>query len=118
MWDALLDQNLAYQRSIPAPDGGGGATRTWATKIAAMPCSVQSASSRTVYDFAQRGIQINRAIYTTSDLDALLAGGPGVGDRIVGLNGMYYIVQGSNRDQNLMISSEPIYRLDCQTLVE
>jgi hypothetical protein len=118
MWGALLDQTVAYQRSTPAPDGGGGVTRTWVTKIAGMICSIQSARSDTVYWFQQRGIRIDWSVYTTVDINAILGSPATPGDRLLTSSGSNLVVMGVKRDQNFVISPEPIYQLDCQLLVE
>lgn len=118
MWGTLLDQSLAYQRQIPSPDTGGGSTRTWKAMVAAFPASVQAARSSTVFRFGQRGITVDYEIYTTFDLNASLSGGIRTGDRIPAALGGYYLVQGYQRDQNAVLSLEPIYCIACQYLVE
>jgi len=117
-WDDLIDQVLPYQRSTNTPDGAGGSTQGWTQIIAAVPVSIQPATSTDILRFAQRGIKVDFKIYTTLDLNALLSGGIRIGDRFAAPSNVYYVVRDYKRDQNFNLSSEPLYCIGCERLIQ
>lgn len=111
MWSALLDQVVSIERQTPATDSAGGTTRTFAVALSNIPAAIQPASSRIVESFARRSISVDTMIYTTTDLNALLAGGLKAGDRIVDANSTKYVVQGVKKQLNQVLSTEPLYEI-------
>jgi hypothetical protein len=119
MWGTLLDRTMSIQRAVLTQDAGGGTVRTYGPLSPALsvPCSLQSARAATVEWFLRRNIDVDYEIYTTSDLDVLMSGGVKLTDAFVDGNGILYAVKGVKRDQNLIISPEPIYCIACQRVV-
>lgn len=112
MWDALIDTSLAYQDQSTAPDGTGGTTQSWA-KVVDFPCAIQPASSNTITLYAKRQITVTTAIYTTTDLNNIVPRGINSGDRVTD-GSTFWIIKGFQRQQNSILSPEPIYRIDCE----
>jgi hypothetical protein len=119
MWGTLLDRTLSIQRAALSQDAGGGTVRTYAplSPAVSVPCSLQSARAATVEWFLRRNIEVDYEIYTTSDLDSLIDGGLKLTDAFVDGNGILYVVKGFKRDQNLILSPEPIYCIACQRVI-
>lgn len=113
MWDALIDTSLAYQQFSAAPDGTGGTTQSWVTVVSNFPCAIQPSSSNTVIAYAKRQITVDTAIYTTTDLDNIVTNGINSGDKLTD-GSSFWIVKGFQRQQNSILSPEPIYRIDCE----
>jgi hypothetical protein len=111
----LLDRSLIYQRQATTPDGSGGAVRTFATLLVAVPCAISPASAAVSTDYARRDMIVDYSLYTTADLDTLLSGGPLLGDRLVD-GAVYYLVKTVKKSANAAVSSQPLYRLDCQRI--
>ncbi len=119
MWGTLLDRTMGIWRANLTQDAGGGTVRAYAALSPAVnvPCSLQSARSATVEWFLRRNIDVDYEIYTTSDLDSLLDGGPKLTDAFVDSGGVQYLVKGFKRDQNLILSPEPLYTIACYRVV-
>ncbi|HEX4123742.1 MAG TPA: hypothetical protein VHY37_03385 [Tepidisphaeraceae bacterium] len=111
----LLDRSLTYQRQAITPDGSGGAVRTFATLLVAVPCAISPASAAVATDYARRDMIVDYSIYTTADLDSLLAGGPMLGDRLVD-GVVYYLVKTLKKSANAAVSGLPLYQFDCQRI--
>lgn len=114
-WSFLIDQTLAYQQQSVVADAGGGAIQSWATVIAAVPVAIQPPSTKIVNQFLQRQIEISFAIYTTMELQTLVPGGIVAGDRLTD-GTKWYRIEGWRRDQNFVLSDEPLYCLPCSVL--
>jgi len=112
---SLLDQTLSLQRATITQDASGGSTRTFAQILANIPCLPEPAAASVIADYARRDMLVNYTIYTTSDLDTLIAGGVQVNDRFTD-GSVYYVVKASRKNANSQISSEVLYQLDCERI--
>jgi hypothetical protein len=68
-----------------------------------------------IADYARREMLVNYHIYTTADLDTLIAGGVKLNDRFTD-GSAFYVVKASRKNANLQISSEVLYQLDCERI--
>jgi hypothetical protein len=110
---ALLDQTLTLQRQAISRDGSGGAVRTYATLLANIACAVSPAGASVVSDYARRDVIVTYHVFTTADLDTLVAGGARLGDRFTD-GTKSYLVKAVKKSANAMVSSEPLYQIDCE----
>ena len=110
---SLLDQKLALQRQSITRDASGGLVRSFTQLLANLPCTVSPASARVVTDYARRDMIVDHHIFTTTDLDAVIAGGVRLGDRFTD-GVVFYLVKAVNRTENKVISSEIVYEIDCE----
>jgi hypothetical protein len=112
----LLDQRLSFQRQQISPDASGGSSRAFATLLSGVPCSISPASASIAADYARRDMVVDSHVYTTADLDSLLAGGARLGDRFTdGTN--FYLVKAVLKSANAAVSSEVLYQVDCERRV-
>jgi hypothetical protein len=112
---ALLDKSFAYQRQSVATDASGGAVRTFATILSAVPCAVSPASAAVVADYARRDMIVTYQVYTNADLDNLVSGGAKLGDRFTD-GTRFYLVKDVKKSANALVTSEPLYQLDCELI--
>ena len=112
---ALLDQSLTLQRQTITRDGSGGSIRTFATILANVACAVAPASAAIVSDYARRDMIVTYHVYTTSDLDTLVAGGAMLGDLVTD-GTRNYLVKAVKKSANSLVSAEPLYQLDCELI--
>ena len=117
MWESLMDKRVSVQRSTVGKDAGGGATRTFATIASNVQASIQSASSRDVDLYSRRNLVIDHTIYCVFDFDTKISGGLKLGDNIVDANGIVYVVRGVQKDQNSAISTQPLYQIAAQRII-
>jgi hypothetical protein len=110
---SLLDQKLTLQRQSITRDASGGLLRSFTQLLADVPCTVCPASAKLVTDYARRDMIVDHRIYTTSDLDAVIAGGVRLGDRFTD-GVVFYLVKAVKRTENKVISSEIVYEIDCE----
>lgn len=117
IFSSLMDQSLSVERATLGTDASGGSTRAWAPALAGIAAAVQpvSAHERDVWD--RRNMRVDVAILCEADFDALLAGGLKLGDRFKDAAGIYYAVQGVERQYNRIISPSPLYRVLCERTV-
>lgn len=113
MFSSLLDEFLTIQRQTIAPDASGGSTRSFAVAATNVPCAIAPASAAVTADYARRDMIVDCHVYTTANLDALLPGGPRLGDRLTD-GSIYYLVKGVQKFTNAMIANEPVYQMDCE----
>jgi head-tail adaptor len=110
---SLLDQKLTLQRQSLTRDASGGLVRSFTQLSADIPATVAPASAKVVTDYARRDMIVDHHIYTTTDLDAAVAGGVRLGDRLTdGVS--FYLVKAVKRTANKVISSEVVYEMDCE----
>ena len=86
---ALLTSSLTVQRQTVTPDGGGGASRTWATRDdlpAAIPCRIQPAGWHLSRQFARDDSTVIFEVHTQVDLAATRQ------DRLI-VDGVAYAVE-------------------------
>ena len=113
MISSLLDQRLSLQRQQITPDASGGSSRTFTTLLANVACAVSPASASIAADYARRDMVVDSHIYTTADLDSLIAGGVRLGDRFTdGTN--FYLVKAVLKSANSAVSNEVLYQVDCE----
>jgi hypothetical protein len=112
----LLDQTFALQRQQVASDASGGATRTFATLLAQVPCATEPASAAISADYARRDMLVDSHVYTTANLDALVSGGVQLGDRFA-TGSAYFLVKAVCKFANAAVSGEVLYRVDCERRV-
>lgn len=110
---ALLDQTLTLQRQTVSADASGGSVRTFAAILNGVPCAVAPAGASDVADYARRDMIVDYTVYTTADLDTLAPGGVALGDRLTD-GTVYYLIKDVKKSANAQITSEVLYRLDCQ----
>ncbi len=110
---ALLDQTLTVQRQSTTADASGGTTRTFANVLSNVPCAIAPARASVVADYARRDMVVNYHVYTTTDLDAAIAGGVGLTDRLTD-GTRYYLVKAVLRSANALVTSEVLYQIDCE----
>ena len=113
---ALLDRTMNLERQSTIADGSGGTVRTFAAILSNVPCAVMPATASVVADYARLDMIVNYTLYTTADLDTLVTGGVSLGDRFVD-TGVYYLVKAVKKSANAMITSEPLYEIDCERRV-
>jgi|SRR6185437_16171273 len=109
----LLDQHLTIQRQQITRDASGGATRTFATLLSGVACSVMPASTSMSGDYARRDMTVDHHIYITADLNGLIDGGLRLGDRLTDGNN-FYLVKAVKKSANSMVSGEVLYQVDCE----
>ncbi len=112
-FSTLLDRRLTLQRQQLTSDASGGTTRTFVDVLTLLPCAIAPASAGVVADYARRDMIVNHHVYTTADLDGLIAGGVRLGDRIAD-GGVIYLVKAVLRSANTAVSAEVVYQLDCE----
>ena len=113
---ALLDQRLSIQRQQVTPDASGGAARTFTTLLSNVPFSIAPASAAVTADYARRDMIVDHRAYTTADLDAILAGGLRLGDRLTD-GTVFYLVKAVKKSANAMVTSDVLYEVDCERRV-
>jgi hypothetical protein len=111
----LLDQSLVYQRQTVSTDASGGAVRTFATILSAVPCAVSPASAAVVADYARRDMIVTYHVYTNADLDNLITGGATLSDRLTD-GTRFYLVKDVKKSANALVTAEPLYQLDCELI--
>jgi hypothetical protein len=109
---ALLDQTLTIERQTVTLDNSGGSTRSFSTVLSNVPCAVAPARATVVADYARRDMVVDHHVYTTSGLDTLVPGGVKLGDRLTD-GSVYYLVKAVKKSANKLITTEPLYQLDC-----
>jgi len=111
--NSLLDQSFTLQRPSLAADASGGSTRTFATLLANIPSAISPARAAIVADYARRDMIVDHHVYTTADLDKLIAGGVRLGDRFTD-GSVLYLVKAVKRAANAMVSEQAVYQFDCE----
>jgi len=113
----LLDRVLTLQRQSVTVDASGGAVRAFSTILSNIPAALQPASASVVADYARLDMLVNYQIYTTADLDTLVSGGVQLGDRFTD-GSVYYLVKAVKKSANALITSEPLYQVDCERRID
>ena len=112
---ALLDQTLNLQRQTISRDASGAAVRTYSTLLANIACAVSPAGASVVADYARLDVIVTYSIYTTADLDTLVTNGARLGDRLTD-GTKYYLVKAVKKSANALVTSEPLYQVDCELI--
>lgn len=110
---SLLDQSLTIERQTTTSDASGGATRSFSAILSKVACAVSPARASVVADYARRDMLVNYHVYTTTDLDSTVSGGVGLTDRLTD-GTRYYLVKAVLKSANALVSSEVLYRIDCE----
>jgi hypothetical protein len=110
---ALLDRKLTLERQTVTPDGSGGSDRAFSAILSNVACAIAPAAASVVADYARLDMIVNYTVYTTADLDTLIAGGVELGDRFAD-GSVYYLIKTVKKSANAAITSEPLYQLDCE----
>jgi hypothetical protein len=110
---ALLDRKLTLERQTVTPDGSGGSERSFSTILSNLPCAVSPAAASVVADYARLDMIVDYTVYTTADLDTLIAGGVELGDRFAD-GSVHYLIKTVKKSANAAITSELLYQLDCE----
>jgi hypothetical protein len=113
---ALLDRTMNLERQATSADGSGGTVRTFAAILSNIPCAVTPAAASVVADYARLDMIVNYTLYTTADLDTVVTGGAQLGDRFTD-GSVYYLVKAVKKSANALITSEPLYEIDCERRV-
>jgi hypothetical protein len=113
---ALLDQSFTLERPPLTPDPSGGATRTYSPLVSNIPCALSPATAKVVADYARLDMLVNYHVYTTADLDTLIPGGPKLNDRLTAASN-HYLIKAVKKSANALVTSEPLYQLDCERRV-
>jgi hypothetical protein len=113
---ALLDQSLILERPALTTDASGGTLRTYSQLLANVPCSIAPATAKVVADYARLDMVVNYHVYTTADLEGLIAGGVKLNDRLTA-GSAHYLVRAVKKSANALITSEVLYQLDCERRV-
>src|SRR5580692_7794343 len=111
MISSLLDRLLTLQRQQITPDASGGSSRSFTTLQSNLPCAISPASASIAADYARRDMVVDSHVYTTADLDSLVAGGVKLGDRFTD-GTAYYMVKAVLKSANSAVSNEVIYQVD------
>jgi hypothetical protein len=110
---ALLDQTFSYDRPTLTPDSSGGATRSYSQLLPTLPCAISPATAKVVSDYARLDMLVNYHVYTTANLDTLIAGGPKLNDRLTSST-THYLIKAVKKSANALVTNEVLYQLDCE----
>ena len=111
---ALLDQSLSLQRATITADGSGAAVQV-CDGIGERRVRGGAREHAVVVDYARRDVIVTYHVYTTADLDTLVAGGANLGDRLTD-GTRYYLVKAVRKSANSLVSADPLYQLDCELI--